>query len=154
LAKKKKKKRVNAGSRPVPVVLSINVCDSIIRDERTKKVSLIGLFNMIKSNNFPCTHPAMHVHVAMTNGHGKYKTEIRLADLQGDEPIIGMIGELDFKSPLQVIEMGAAWRNINFQKPGEYGVQVLFNDAVVGTRKFRVVGPHENIPPTSRTEVK
>jgi hypothetical protein len=148
------KKTDNISDKPKPFVLSINICDSIIRDEVTKKVSLIGLFSIINSNVFPCIHPLLHVYVALTNGHGKYNTEIRFSHMDDREPIAGMTGELDFKNPLQVFELNICWQQLRFSKPGEYIVQVLCEGAVVGERKFRVNGPQQKMPAIDENEVR
>jgi hypothetical protein len=140
--------------KPTPFVLSINICDSIIRDEVTKKVSLIGLFSIINSNVFPCVHQLLHVYVALTNGHGKYNTEIRFSYMEDGEPIAAMLGELDFKNPLQVFELNVCWQQLRFNKPGDCVVQVLCESNVVGERKFRVVGPQQKMFDTDGTEVK
>jgi hypothetical protein len=140
--------------KPTPSVLSINVCDSIIRDEITKKVSLIGLFSTIRAKSFPCTHHSMHVYVALTNGHGKYQTEIRFINLSDNKPIVGMRGSLEFQSPLHVVELNVCWQQLRFEKPGEYIVQVLCDGTPVGERKFIVVGPEHKIPPTSGTDAR
>ena len=134
--------------------MSINICDAIIRDEATKKVSLIGLFNTIKANSLPCTHPQVHVHVALTNGHGKYKTEVRFVSMKTDKPVAGMQGDLEFPSPLHVVELNACWQGLRFEEAGVYLVQVLCGDETVGERKFRVVGPQQEIPPADGTKVR
>jgi hypothetical protein len=139
---------------PSFTVLSINVCDTIIRDELTKKVSLIGLFSVIRANNFPCTHPLMHIYIALTNGHGKYKTEVRFTRIYDSKPIAGMVGEIQFQNPLQVVEMNLCWQQLVFEKPGEYAVEVLCGDVEIGSRKFMVIGPDDKMSPTSGTEVR
>ncbi|OHB61528.1 MAG: hypothetical protein A2167_02795 [Planctomycetes bacterium RBG_13_46_10] len=144
----------NVTQKPTPTVLSINICDNIIRDEITKKVSLIGLFSAIRANNFPCTHPLLHVHVALTNGHGKYQTDIRFLNLADDKPIAGMRGPLLFQNPLQVVELNVCWQQLRFEKPGEYVVQVICDGVPIGERKFIVIGPQQDMPPTSGTDAK
>lgn len=139
---------------PLPTVLSIDICDAIIRDEMTKKVSLIGLFSIIRANSFPCIHPLMHIYIALTNGHGKCKTEVRFARLDDDKPIAGMVGELQFQNPLQVVEINLCWQRLAFEKPGEYAVEVLCGGTEVGSRKFVVVGLEDKMLPTSGTEVR
>ena len=139
---------------PEPTVLSINICDNIIRDESTKKVSLIGLFSVIKASGFPCSHPLMQIYIALTNGHGKYKTEIRFTRLEDNKPIAGMVGELQFQNPLQVLELNLCWQQLPLEKAGEYAVEVLCNDKQVGDRKFMVIGPQVQMPPTYGTEVR
>ncbi len=149
MAKKARKKQ----TIPTPVVLAINVCDTSIRDERTKKVTLVGLFNVIQATTFPCTHDQMHVYVAMTNGHGKYQTEIRFVRRKDNSPIAAIKGEVEFQSPLQVIELVTEWRGVKFPESGEYGVEVSFNGNEALSRKFHVLNSAEN-PPTDGTEVQ
>jgi hypothetical protein len=141
-------------TQPLPTVLSINICDTIIRDEATKKVSLIGLFSIIRANSFPCIHPLMHIYIALTNGHRKYKTEVRFARLDDNKPIAGMVGDLQFQNPLQVVEINLCWQQLAFNKPGEYAVEILCEGTEVGSRKFIVMGPEEKMLPTSGTEVR
>jgi hypothetical protein len=132
--------------KPTPAVLSITICDMIIRDELTKKVSLIGLFNTIRANRFPCKHPQLHVYIALTDGHGTYKAEVRFINAQQNKPIAGMRGELIFKSPLQVVEMNLCWQRLNFESAGEYHVEILCEGVLIGSRKFIVAGPPEKSP--------
>ena len=154
MAKDKENSGLKTRKKPTPSVLSINVCDAIIRDELSKKVSLIGLFSIIRANSFPCTHLSMHVYIALTNGHGKYKTEVRFVSLEESKPIIGMIGELNFQNPLQVIEMNLCWQRLNFEKPGDYEVEVLCDGDRVGARKFVIMGTQQQILPTSGTDMR
>ncbi len=154
MSKTKKNREDEDSRKPNPTVLSINICDAIIRDELTKKVSLVGLFNVIRANSFPCTHPLMHVYVALTNGHGKYKTEVRFANLETSEPIVGMVGELNFQNPLQVVEMNLCWQQVSFDNPGEYEVEVLCDGTRTGARKFRLIGPQQEIPPISGPDMR
>ena len=136
--KKTTKKKPN--KKPEPIVLSINICDSIIRDEVTKKVSLIGLFSTINTTNFPAVHQTMHVYVALTNGHGKYKTEIRFCDTKG-QAIAGLEGELNFQSPLQTVELNLPWSGLRLEEAGAYFVEVLCDGKSISSRKFQVIGP-------------
>lgn len=147
-------KDTKAAKKPTPTVLSINICDSIIRDEATKKVSLIGLFNTIRANSFPSVHPSMHVYVALTNGHGKYKMAVRFVRSKDDKPLAWVGGPLEFNNPLQVAELNLCWQNLKFEESGQYVVEVLCEDTQIGMRKFNVIGPEQQIPPTSGTDVR
>lgn len=153
MAENKENKERVSQPKPTPIVLSINICDNIIRDETTKKVSLIGLFSTIRANVFPCTHPQMHVYIVLTNGHGGYRTEIRFLDVDS-KAIVSMVGELNFQDPLQIVELNMCWQQLHFNKPGEYTVEVLFDNAPIGYRKFRIMGPQQEIYPTHGTEAR
>lgn len=144
-------KKKSQPRKPDPSVLSINICDSIIRDERTKKVSLIGLFNSIFAPTFPVRHPVMHVYIALTNGHGLYKLNVRLTRAEDNVPIVSMEGPIEFPDPLTVVELNIEWKGVEFNKPGEYVVEVLSDTALIGSRKFYVI-PAGTLPPTKGTE--
>ena len=151
LAKKTKAKRKST-RQPNPVVLSINVCDTIIRDEPTKKVSLIGLFSAINAITFPATHPSMHVYIALTNGHGSYKLNIQLVREEDNHIIVGMEGGIKFMTPLQVLELNLQWGGIQFEKPGFYHFEVICNGTLAGARKFIVSQIQQQNPHTKETK--
>jgi hypothetical protein len=138
--------------KPEPVVLSINICDTIIRDERTKKVSLIGLFSAIHAPVFPAMHPTMCVYIALTNGHGKCKLNIQFNRAEDNHIIAGMEGEIEFVNPLQVVELNLEMQGLKFEKAGEHLVEVLCGSNLIGTRKFYVNQIPHLIPPTKGTE--
>lgn len=140
---------------PGPVVLAINLCDMVIRDELTHKVSLIGLFGTIRAASFPCVHPLMLIYVALTGGHGKQDMEVRIVRTEDDRPIMAMAGPVEFVSPLQVNELIFEWRNVSFEKQGEYAVEVCCgkNSVPVGSRKFNVT-QLGIVPPTLGSEVE
>ena len=148
MAKAKKKKAIR--KKPNPIILSINICDIIIRDEATKKVSLIGIFNTIHVLSFPAVHPLLHLYIALTNGHGKYNGEIKLMDKKDKVVVCGQ-GPLDFKGPLQIVELNFAWQQLKFEHEGEYSIEVICDGQLVGRRNFRVIGP--KIQPTLGTEM-
>ena len=64
--------------KPTPIGLAIVVCDQIIEDKLTGKKSLIGIFNQIGTNNFPCRHPQMCVFVSLTEGRGQCAARLRI----------------------------------------------------------------------------
>lgn len=146
----KDKTNRKAEKKPVPVVLSINICDMIIRDERTKKVSLIGLFSVIRAQSFPVIHSMMHVYVEMTNGHGTYEIEIRFSSMDEGKPIAVLKGPLEFQNPLQVASLNLSLKQLKFDAPGDYLVEVLCHGKKISDRKFKVLNPNA-LPPTNGT---
>ena len=131
-----------------PIVLAINICDDIIRDEITKKISLIGLFNRIQSPSFPTTHSSLHVYVSLTNGHKKYKGELRFVNESDNNIIFKTNGDVPLQNPLQTLELNFSVRNLKFDKPGKYDVQFYCDGTLVGSRGFIVSAS------TSTSEIK
>lgn len=132
-----------AGSTSKPIVLSIDICDEIIRDEISKKISLIGLFSQIQTQTFPTQHPSLHVYVSLTNGHRDYKGELRFVSGEDGRVIASMKGKVPFQNPLQTVELNFAVNNLKFERPGKYRVEFLCDGDPVGSRQFMVSGPSE-----------
>ncbi len=124
-----------------PIVMSINVCDEIIRDEISKKISLIGLFSQIQTATFPAHHPSLHVYVSLTDGHGNYDGELRFVNENNNSIIASMKGKVPFKTPLQTVELNFAINNLKFEKPGKYRVEFFCDGEPVGSKQFIVSGP-------------
>ena len=127
-----------------PIILAINICDDIIRDEITKKISLIGLFNRIQSPSFPTTHPSLHVYVSLTNGHKKYKGELRFVSESDDSVIFKTNADVPLQDPLKTLELNFSIRNLKFDKPGNYNVQFCCDKTLVGSRRFIVSASTSN----------
>lgn len=126
-----------------PIVMSINVCDEIIRDEISKKISLIGLFSQIQAATFPMHHPSLHVYVSLTDGHGEYRGELRFVREADNSVIASMKGKVPFHNPLQTVELNFAINNLKFEGPGKYRVEFFCDDEPVGSRQFIVSGPEQ-----------
>lgn len=155
MAQKEKRQEDKQTAPPGPVVLAINICDTVIRDESTKKVSLIGLFNVIGSSTFPCTHSSMHIYMALTGGHGNHEMEVKLVRVEDQQAVMVMRGPIEFANPLQVAEVNLRWEKVIFEKSGEYSVEVFCDGGSVpiGTRKFHVI-EQGAVPPTLGSEAK
>jgi len=122
-----------------PVLLAILVCDTIIRDEATKKLSLIGLFNRISAAKFPCRHPEMHVFVSLTDGHGTCPAELRLIHRATEQALASLQGMMTFPDPRSVVEMSFPFRGAQFPEPGEYSFDFYTSGELLGSRPFQVV---------------
>lgn len=120
-----------------PVLLAMVICDQIIREEGTKKISLLGLFNSIHSKKFPCTHRKMHVFIALTEYQGSANCELRLSS-DSESPFVKMTGPLNFPDKLAVVEIDFCFNNIPLPAAGIYHFDFIVNDVLIGHRKFKV----------------
>ncbi len=119
-----------------PILLAFVLCDQIIREMGTNKLSLIGTFNGIFANNFPCTHPALSVYIAITEGRGKVPCKLRMTSLSNDQIIFELPGQIDFVGPTHVGELVFQLQQIRFEEPGVYAVEFLAGGEVLGSRKL------------------
>ena len=105
---------------PVPPALkAMLVCDLFIRDESTRRASLIGIVEQIQAPLFPATLQTLFVYATITDGEGDYR--IRLDDRNS-------VGELTFNLGGLVIE-----------RPGRYDLAFFANDRLVGTKSLPMI---------------
>ncbi len=122
--------------KPRPVALAMLLCDYVIEDKATNKKSLIGLFSNISAKKFPASHYRMNVFVALCDGHGDYKGELRCINADTADEISTMRGPIEFPGPNAVLEFNFEMFGITFPEPGEYIMQFLCDDEIVVQRKL------------------
>lgn len=127
-AEKKKK-----GGLPPPMLLSLLVCDCAIIDVRTKKPSIIGVFETVGAVKFPATHPKLTVFFQMTNGRGVVPLTVRVVNVDADEDVIFECTlPYKFADVRKVENFILDIAGITFPSEGEYRFQVLAGDDTLG----------------------
>ncbi len=133
---------------PEPDVLSLIVCDQIITDRVTGKVSLIGMFSAIHSPRFPVVHPQTSVYVALTDGHGKTPVTIRIVDAnEARKPLVEGKGTVEFKDPRMIANLALQFHGLRFPEPGQYRVQIWSGSSLL--REARLILIKAERPPRS-----
>jgi hypothetical protein len=125
--------------KPTPSGLAIVVCDQIIEDKATNKKSLIGIFNNIASQTFPCRHPQLSVFVSLTEGHGNYDARMRIANEETSTTVTEVKGQIQLPDVNMVAELAFNFLGLEFAAPGLYSIEFYCDDALVLERRFHVV---------------
>ncbi|MDA1195293.1 MAG: hypothetical protein O2894_08915 [Planctomycetota bacterium] len=132
---------------PLPVVKAFLVCDQIIQDAQTGKISLIGLFQDLRADRFPATHPSLWIYTSLTNARGAYTFEIQLVDVANSTVLgKGTPPTIQIPGPLETAEMCAQLGNLQLPRPGTYEFQLLANGELLATKHLRVSAVR---PPTT-----
>ena len=118
-----------------PILLALVLCDTIIREAGTNKLSLIGTFNGVFSNTFPCTHPSLSVYLAITEGRGKVPCILRMTSLDENKTIFELPGQIEFGGPTSVGELVFQLQSVRFEHPGVYAIEFWANGDLLGSRK-------------------
>ncbi len=126
-----------------PLVEAFILCDELISEEGTNKKSLIGTFNSIVSTEFPTQHPKICVYVAMANGQGGMKGELRCVRMEDQAEMFKASGTMQFADPNQVVEIGFSFRNIVFERPGLYTFELLADDELLTEKRFHVLAAQQ-----------
>lgn len=124
--------------KPKPTPLAMIICDTVIEDRLTGKKSLIGIFNNISVQKFPCQHPTLNVFFALTEGIGEYKGCLRCVKLDTNEAIMNLNGPLPFPNRLATVEFNFELKNVVFPSEGQYIFELLCDEQLVISRKFIV----------------
>jgi len=120
-----------------PHALAMIICEMVLRDEQTKNVSLIGLFNTVTGPRVPLRHDRMHVFVSLTNGHGDY--DCLLQCKSPDEKVVFEArGQISLKDPLAVADLNVELRGLVFEVPGNYIFEFYCGGKLLTMRKFAV----------------
>jgi hypothetical protein len=136
--------------QPIPSGLAIVVCDQIIEDKLTGKKSLIGIFNQIGTQNFPCRHPQVCVFVSLTEGRGQCAARLRIVHDESNHVVAEVNGNIEFSDVHVVVELNFNLVGLVFPEPGTYSIEFYCDDALVLERRFNVthVQPPQG-PPSS-----
>ncbi|MCP4591797.1 MAG: hypothetical protein GY842_13740 [bacterium] len=125
---------------PEPDVLSLIVCDQIITDRVTGKVSLIGMFSAIHTPRFPVVHPQISVYVALTDGRGKTPLTIRIVDAnEARKPLVDGKGIVEFKDPRMIANLALQFHGLRFPEAGQYRVQIWCGSALLREARLHVL---------------
>jgi len=135
--------------KPTPIGLAIVICDQIIEDKLTNKKSLIGIFNQIATQSFPCRHPQVSVFVALTDGRGQCAARLRIVHDESDRVVAEVNGNIQFPDAHTVVELNFGLVGLVFPDPGVYAIEFYCDDALVLERRFHVihVKPPQGPPP-------
>jgi len=130
---------------PPPLLLSAIICDTVIIDAVTKKVSLINAFEAISATKYPARHPFLAFFCQLTNGHGKARITFKLVDIQEEDKILfGDTVEEEFQDVRQVRNITFNIGGIVFPHAGEYRFQIYVGTEFLGER--RIICRKINLP--------
>jgi Family of unknown function (DUF6941) len=84
---------------PPPVALGLALCDYVILEERTKKVSLIGRFGSFSVPRFPAAVAPFSVYALLTDGLGDARVELVVLRMDTDQGVFVYRGSFAFPRP-------------------------------------------------------
>ena len=121
-----------------PYLLAIVVCDNVIIDERSKKKTLVGLFDSINSRAFPANHPALSIFVRVIDAEGLYSFRFDYVNVEDDTLINrAVIPDVTIPDRLIAHDLVMEVPGIGIPKPGEYEFRIFANERYIGRTKFR-----------------
>ena len=123
-----------------PILKAILLCDQTIIEERTRKRSLIGIFDRIKGPKFPFIHPAMSIYVQFREVEGTFQFALELVDLQTEKPVSrAYVKQFKVDERSRDCELAFSLFSIKFEHPGQYEFRVFINETIFGQKSFVVL---------------
>jgi hypothetical protein len=122
--------------------------DLIVREERTRKLSLIGCFQHFYSTKFPITVAPFYISVFVTNLFGELGAMTATARIEDEEgkmvqSVTWQTAGLPSENQVQIKKTDIAdlvfpIPPTTFSKPGIYEVSILINNEKLGSRLLTV----------------
>ena len=123
-----------------PSVHAFLVCDSVIQDMRTRKMSVIGIFAEMRATTFPCHHAAMGLYFCLSDALGTYEFEISLVNMDHDQRLgKAMLPPVKVEDRLKIVDVGVMMPPLVFPFPGRYEFRVSAHGHFVARKDFNVV---------------
>ena len=119
-----------AASRP-PSVKSLILADQVFRQAETGKWCIIGVFEKILSQSFPCLHPSLGLFVRVEDAHGEYEVKIEFRDA-ADRVLGSFEGmTLQVNDRLASVAFGVQTIGLPLPAPGRYFFKLFLNGEVL-----------------------
>jgi hypothetical protein len=129
------------GALPVPTVPPCMLfCDSVIVDQATGKITLVGTYSAVSATSFPSPPMDIHIYVQVTSFIGK--SEFRLVCVEASaanlEEVFSASYPVHFRGKLHVEQLHLALRQFQFPRPGEYVFELWCEGQCLADRRLSV----------------
>ena len=114
---------------PLPVVKGVYVCDDVLADPASGKVSLLNAFDAVRpSSAFPFVLGKMTVVVALRGGRGPSRVRVDVVNLSTGSLVFRTRDrDLTFLTPLMRVYARFRLENVRFAVQGRYAVEVFID---------------------------
>ena len=123
-----------------PILKAMLLCDQTLVEEGSHKRSLIGLFDRVKSNQFPTVHGSMSIYVQFREIEGKFDFTLELFDLAEDKTLHkAEVKDFNEQEKSRDCELVFNLLSVRFVHPGDYEFRIYVNDQIFGQKSFQVI---------------
>jgi len=123
-----------------PIVNSLLVADRVYRDQESGKWVIAGVFNSLSSPVLPIGVDEINVFFQLTNATRAFDLHLRIEHADSGRVLLDVGGEmlLNPADPLRVIENLVRLRQVQFQEPGKYWVQLTSDEEILAQTPLMV----------------
>lgn len=124
---------------PPPVALALTLCDLVIVEEGTRKVSLLGTFSTFRARSYPFAPSAFRVFAVLTDGQGQARIRLSVTSLATDEIIHSVEQPVAFPDRFAEVQVLFHLHQCRFPAAGGYQFSLFVDGEWVAHRRVRVV---------------
>ena len=125
--------------KPPPLARGLTLCDHVIIEEGTKKVSFIGCFAELESAVFPAVVQPFTTFAILTNGLGHAAIEVLLSRLDIGAGVFIYRGRLYFPDKLAEVRFKTRFNKFSFPAPAVYEFTLLADGEWVAQCRLKLV---------------
>jgi hypothetical protein len=115
-----------------PVCTALIFADRIIVENNGKK-GVIGTFSRIFAPTFPVQTAPWGIYAAATNVVGKHQFALTLTNMESNEDILPINGELQSQNPEEVIELTFNTAGVTFPAAGKYSLSFTIDNELLSS---------------------
>jgi hypothetical protein len=123
---------------PPPLSPGLYLCDYVIVEENTRKVSLIGCFTGMGLDEFPSMPQPFSVFSTLSDGLGNGRIRLVVGQPEKDEIVYEREGTVHFPDKVTEVYLHFRVRECEFPEPGLYQFTLLVDNEWVAQRPIRV----------------
>lgn len=106
---------------------------------KDNKLSIIGIFDKIFSNNFPALHPAFAISIGMTGKKGIYKIAIEIISPPQKQSIVVVEKDIEIKQDNGSANFVANIVNLQLPNEGKYIIKIKLDDEIIDENNYIIV---------------
>ncbi|MFL5242811.1 MAG: DUF6941 family protein [Gemmataceae bacterium] len=123
---------------PIPVALGMTLCDYVIIEEKTRKISLIGTFDSMVVDHTPVLANPFSIYSVLINGHGEGVVKVVVNCLETDEEVDFVRNQLNFPDRFVPVKVHFRLSRLTLPTLGWYEVSLLIDEEWVAQCRFHV----------------
>ena len=123
---------------PTPVAYGLTLCDVVIVDKKTNRVSLINTFSGVAATKFPVQVPQIVVYTVLTDSQGDVTLDFTITALDTGVQVYSHRSRQAFANRLQEVQYLLRVRNCVFLRPARYEAALFADGVLIARRPFSV----------------
>lgn len=123
--RKPRKRKTPRRDKPAPLFRTFILCDQLILDAFTRKLSLVGVFNSFQFPAYPAMPAGFTGYVEMTDGVGEFNITLEVHAPNGDLIFRAGVAQAKFSERRQPVTLHLKVPPFSLPMPGVYNIVLV-----------------------------